>query len=439
MPDSIFPPNQAQPSSTPPVQLRKPFGWKTLVVIAASGVLVVIFVLAFATAIFHAIPDTSKRKPEATQPATSEQFSSFKNTTDRQAKDFAEHPPTEKGLDDMANGGVADGTQEQRDAQKRFDATGKDRQTGSGNGGQITPAQQAALDAKARRLEALRASSIVTTAGDTTSQPSAPQTQTTANPLDPAQQAVLDAMTRKRIEQETQRDVVAALTSGETQSPAPQTDQAARQAASPATTKVDYPWNSSTGQTYRLMAGTILESVTVNRLDGEFTGPVAVMLTNNTYSRNWQQMLMPAGTKVLGEAARVGGTEQSRLAITFHRIIMPDGYSVSLDKDPGLDQQGATGLKDKISHHYFKIFGTSIAIGGLAGLAQIGNNGATIGLGGIREGITSQTAQEATQILDRMLNIMPTITIREGRRCRIWLAEDITLPAYGNHTVSPTL
>ena len=166
------------------------------------------------------------------------------------------------------------------------------------------------------------------------------------------------------------------------------------------------------------------------------------MLINNVYSLNHQQLLLPQGTQVLGEVTRVGSTDQSRLAVAFHRLIMPDGYSVALDKDPALDVIGATGLHDKVNRHYLKIFGVSLAVGAIGGLAQINNNASTSVVSpsvGIRQGITSQTAQEAMQILDRFLNTFPTITIRAGTRVRIWLTGDSELPAYGNHTVSPTL
>ena len=54
----------------------------------------------------------------------------------------------------------------------------------------------------------------------------------------------------------------------------------------------------------------------------------------------------------------------------FHRLIMPDGYSVSLDKFQGLNQIGETGLRDQVNHHYLQVFGVSLAIGAIAGFSQ---------------------------------------------------------------------
>jgi type IV secretion system protein TrbI len=90
--------------------------------------------------------------------------------------------------------------------------------------------------------------------------------------------------------------------------------------------------NSATGQPYVVYEGTILETVLMNRLDGDAAGPVKVMVTTPVYSHDHQHILVPEGTVVLGEARKIGATgfgQQRRMAVVFHRMIMPDGYSVA--------------------------------------------------------------------------------------------------------------
>ncbi len=148
-------------------------------------------------------------------------------------------------------------------------------------------------------------------------------------------------------------------------------------------------------------------------------------------------MLIPAGSKLLGEANKVDTFGQVRLAVTFHRLIMPDGFSVDLDQFKGLDQEGATALKDKVDNHYAKIFGASVAIGVLGGVAQVGT-GSVLNADGadrIRQGFGVGMATAGEQILDRFLNILPTVTIREGTRIKIYLSNDLLLPDSNNHTL----
>jgi type IV secretory pathway VirB10-like protein len=203
-------------------------------------------------------------------------------------------------------------------------------------------------------------------------------------------------------------------------------------------------FNQAIGKDYVVFEGTVLETALVTRLNGEFSGPIICMLTNNIYSHDGQHLLIPAGAKVLGETKRVEGFGQTRLAVVFHRLIMPDGYSVDLDQFQGLNQIGETGLKDQVNHHYFQIFGASIAVGAIAGLAEAGTNTSSVGLpqtttDAYRQGVAASLAQSSTHILDRFLNLLPTITIREGHRVKVYLMQDLLVPDYNQHTMPSDL
>jgi type IV secretion system protein TrbI len=195
--------------------------------------------------------------------------------------------------------------------------------------------------------------------------------------------------------------------------------------------------HAAAGKTYLLAEGSILETVLINRLEGQFSGPVECLLTTDVYSRDRQHLLIPAGTKLLGEARKVDNSGQTRLAVVFHRLVMPDGYSVSLDQFKGLDQIGDTGLQDQVNNHYLRLFGVSLALGTLGAVAEAGTGSALTASGTdmMRQGFASSTAQSASQILDRFLNILPTVTIREGHRVKVYVAADVALPDYTKHTM----
>ena len=195
------------------------------------------------------------------------------------------------------------------------------------------------------------------------------------------------------------------------------------------------------GKTYIVFEGTILEGVLMNRLDGSFVGPVECLLSDDVYSHDRQHLLIPAGTKILGEAKKVEALGQTRLSVAFHRLIMPDGFSVSLDQFQGLDQIGDTGLRDKVNNHYLRIFGTSLAIGALGAVAETGTGSAFNESGSdlMRQQFASSMAQSSEQILDRFLNILPTVTIREGHRVKVYLSGDLALPDYNNHQLPSNL
>ncbi|HYL14648.1 MAG TPA: TrbI/VirB10 family protein [Terriglobales bacterium] len=198
---------------------------------------------------------------------------------------------------------------------------------------------------------------------------------------------------------------------------------------------------AATGKTYVLFEGTVLETALINRLDGQFTGPVECLLTNDVFSHDRQHLLIPSGTKLLGETRKVEAFGQTRLAVIFHRLVMPDGFSGSLDRFQGLNQIGDAGLRDQVNNHYLRIFGTSLALGAIGAVAEAGTSGALTASGGdlMRQGFAQSTAQSSAQILDKFLNVLPTITIREGHRVKVYLSGDLALPDYTNHTMPSNL
>jgi type IV secretion system protein VirB10 len=200
--------------------------------------------------------------------------------------------------------------------------------------------------------------------------------------------------------------------------------------------------DNAVGQPYVIYEGLTLDTVLMNRLDGDAVGPVKVLVSNPVYSHDHQHVLIPDGTIVLGEARKIGSAgigQQRRIAVTFHRLLMPDGYSVDLDQFHGLDQIGEEGLKDQVNNHYVQIFGTSIALGVIAGASQISQGGSNLTSSGpqsFTNGAASSVSQSATSILDHFIQIPPTITIREGHRVKVYFTQDLLLPAYENHRIT---
>ena len=183
---------------------------------------------------------------------------------------------------------------------------------------------------------------------------------------------------------------------------------------------------------YRLLEGTLIDTVLTNRLDGTFTGPVNCLVSVPVYASDQQHLVIPAGSRVLGEARAVNTFGQSRLAVLFHRVILPNGTHIDLNGFHGLNQVGDLGLQDQVDRHYAQIFGVSLAIGAIAGFAQAQS---TVGLDATaldayRQGVAANVSQSSARILDRFLNRLPTVTIREGHRIKVYLSNDLELPAY---------
>jgi len=189
---------------------------------------------------------------------------------------------------------------------------------------------------------------------------------------------------------------------------------------------------TSTPHTYTIPEGSVIETVLTNRLDGTFAGPVNCLVTTAVYAPDHQHLLIPAGARVLGDARPVTTFGQTRIAVVFHRVLLPNGARIDLETFHGLSQIGETGLRDEVDRHYAQIFGASLAVGAIAGLAQaqtsIGLDATALDV--YRQGAAANLAQSSTRILDRFLNLLPTVTIREGHRIKVYVSSDLDVPAY---------
>ena len=311
-------------------------------------------------------------------------------------------------------------------------ANGQQNGTQANGQPQLTPSQQAGQQLAAnekQRADAARFSSNIAyarPAEQASSQQNVPQ-QASAVPQNPFAAAVQagqpTALTTARTagEQRTSGDQILA------------TDY-----KRPSEVNID----NAVGQPYVIYEGLTLDTVLMNRLDGDAVGPVKVLVSNPVYSHDHQHILIPEGTIVLGEARKIGSAgfgQQRRISVAFHRLLMPDGYSVDLDQFHGLDQIGEEGLKDQVNNHYLQIFGTSIALGVISGASQISQGGSNLNSSGSQSftnGAASSVSQSATTILDKFIQIPPTITIREGHRVKVYFTQDMLLPAYENHRIA---
>jgi type IV secretory pathway VirB10-like protein len=200
-----------------------------------------------------------------------------------------------------------------------------------------------------------------------------------------------------------------------------------------------YDFDTYDGKLYRIFEGSVFEGVVTNHIDGGLSGPILIMLTTDYYSHDHQQLLLPQGTRLIGSVQAVNSSQARKMVVAFHRAICPDGFSVDLDKFAGLDPLGTTGLATKVDNRYFQTFAVAAAIGGLGGLAQIGNNNILDPSAQIRNGVTSQTSEEGEQILNHFLNRLPIITLKEGSRARVYIGRDILIPSYAEHRVESAM
>ncbi|HYT69016.1 MAG TPA: TrbI/VirB10 family protein, partial [Vicinamibacterales bacterium] len=164
----------------------------------------------------------------------------------------------------------------------------------------------------------------------------------------------------------------------------------------------------STGLLHRLLEGTLIDTVLTNRLDGSAAAPVNCLVTNAVYSHDGQYVVIPAGSRVLGETKPVQALGETRLAVVFNRLMLPDGRTYALDSFMGLNDIGDAGLRDQVNQHYKSTFGASAAVGLISGFAQYLGTAAFSRGGGDRTvviagNVGDSTAQATAQSMNQQM------------------------------------
>ena len=280
--------------------------------------------------------------------------------------------------------------------------------------------RQAQLESAARRITSLRADPVALSFRDGRGSGEA-TTEGDATRANPAQADLLRALANAGIQ--LPQPPGGAPPAGELDIPLPGSPGVRADYANPPhlLTPNDPPgWE-------RVYEGQWLEAVLVTQLAGEFPGPVLATVSVPFYSADRQRVLIPRGSRLIGSAQAVRRRDQTRLAVSFHRLVLLDGRHVPL-RFHGLDQAGSSGFADQVNRHYLSTFLAAGAVGILSGFALARGNPSTGGADGLIASGGQGLAGTADNILDRFLNRLPTVTIRAGHRVRAWLTSDVLIP-----------
>jgi type IV secretory pathway VirB10-like protein len=184
---------------------------------------------------------------------------------------------------------------------------------------------------------------------------------------------------------------------------------------------------------YVVQAGTVIPAALITGIRSDLPGQITAQVTEAVYdSPTGKYLLIPQGAKLIGQYDSSVAFGQSRVLLVWTRIIMPDGGSIVLERQPGADTQGYAGLEDEVDNHWGMLFkaavlSTLLSVGAEAGTSNSENNLAQA----IREGASNSISQTGQQIVQRQLNIQPTLTIRPGFPVRVIVTRDLTLTPYG--------
>ena len=188
---------------------------------------------------------------------------------------------------------------------------------------------------------------------------------------------------------------------------------------------------------HELLAGSIIPATLITTIDSDLPGVVTAMVRQTVYDTLHPDLVViPQGTKLVGQYSSEVAYGQSRALIAWNRLIFPNGSMIDLKGMLGTDGKGQSGFEDQVDNHYLRIFGSSILISLLGVAAQISqpqNAGAfntppagAQAAGSLAQGLDST----GTELLRKNLGIQPTIKIRAGYLFNVMVSRTMILPVY---------
>lgn len=181
-----------------------------------------------------------------------------------------------------------------------------------------------------------------------------------------------------------------------------------------------------------VQAGSIIPAALITGIRSDLPGQITAQVTQNVYdSPTGRILLIPQGARLIGEYDSEIAAGQTRVLLAWDRLIMPDGRSIVLERQPGADEAGFAGLQDRVNQHWGNLLKAE-AVSTLLGVgAELGADSENDLTRALRRGSQDTINQTGQQIVRRQLNVQPTLTIRPGHPLRVIITRDLVLEPIG--------
>lgn len=182
-----------------------------------------------------------------------------------------------------------------------------------------------------------------------------------------------------------------------------------------------------------LQAGAVIPAALITGIHSDLPGQITAQVTENVYdSPTGRILLVPQGTRLIGQYDNGVGFGQRRILLVWNRLILPNGRSIVLERQPGADAEGFAGLEDGVDYHWGDLFKAAALSTLLSVGAEAGSSGQESDIvRALRQGASNSISQTGQQVVGRQLNIAPTLTIRPGFPVRVIVTRDLVLEPYG--------
>ena len=183
---------------------------------------------------------------------------------------------------------------------------------------------------------------------------------------------------------------------------------------------------------YQLMAGTVIAASLITGLNSDLPGFVIAQVTEHVYDTvSGRFLLVPQGSRLVGKYDNIVAFGQERALVVWQRIILPDGSSIVIDNLPATDTGGYAGLADEVDLHTWKLLkGVALAtVLGVGSELAFSSSDSDL-IKALQQSTQSTTNRAGQRLVERNLNVQPTITVRPGWPLRVIVHADLVMRPY---------
>lgn len=195
------------------------------------------------------------------------------------------------------------------------------------------------------------------------------------------------------------------------------------------------PYSRMVGQQFELKTGAVIPGVMVTGINSDLPGNIIAQVSQNVFdSATGKHLLLPQGAKLFGvyDSRVIYG--QERVLVAWNRVVFPDGSAITLGAMPGSDMAGNAGYTDEVNNHYFRVFGSAVLMSLMSGgmaytMDSLDNSNSESDKPTLQNemgsALAAQLGQATLQLLQKNLNIKPTLEIRPGYQFNVIVTKDL--------------
>lgn len=185
---------------------------------------------------------------------------------------------------------------------------------------------------------------------------------------------------------------------------------------------------------FEVKAGAILPATLLTAIDTSRAGPVVAAVSENVFdSTTGRSLLIPQGARLIGQHEGESRYGDKRVVIVWDRLILPNGKSLVLSKQPGVDAQGAVGVTGEVDRRLAPLVVATLFSGAVTAVGETARDHTGRGaglLGDAGDAASIEAAQVGGKLIDRELDVHPVIRLRQGERVRVLITRDLVLEPY---------